>query len=260
MYDRAAILMPRFFGVLLIYVCLAPLDNSFAEMPQNFSPASFDTGLDDFIGNKITLPNIEGDVSLLIRCESRVSRSGRMSKNNCFALNNAERNYAVTIEKAADKSRVKPATIDGKATKVWFEYAVRIIREEHNRSAQFYPNWGINFSNYGTDYISAQPYTIWEWPRQCWWPDEPFFVLVSVLVISDGTAKDAEVYASGDSASSECTAAFKKLALGRNYVPAFVNGKPVDAQFLEPWFRMPGRPDLGPYDILMPVLESDTAY
>lgn len=247
-------------GLLLIFVCMACVRGAYGEEPRNFSPADFDTDSEDFTGNRFEFPSMNGDVSLFIRCESRVSRRGRMSKSNCFALNVVERLFAIAIEKAAAKSSIRPATIGGKQTKVWFEYLVRVVQEADKRWTRFYPNWGLNFDHYGTDYIAAEPYTIWEWPDDCWWPNEPFFVLVSVVVNSNGTSRDAEVYAPGNSASNKCTTAIKKVALERSYIPAFVNGKPAAAQFLEAWWRGLGRPDMGPYDIVMPTLESDSAY
>jgi hypothetical protein len=247
--------MRRNVALLLIFAGAAC-----GEEPRNFNPADFDTESEDFIANRFEFPDIEGDLSLLIRCQSRVSRSGRMSKSNCFALNDVERLFAIAIEKAAGKSSVTPAIIDGKKTKVWFEYAVRVAQEGDRRWTRFYPNWGLNANHYGTDYVAAQPYAIWEWPDDCWWPNEPFFVLISVLVRSDGTSQDAEVYTAGDSASSKCTAAIRKIALNRSYLPAFVEGKPADAKFLEAWWRGPGRPDMAPYDILMPNLDSDSRY
>ncbi len=110
---------------LVIFVLIASSSGASDEDPPVFTPAHFYSAGEFAFQKIIRFPEISGDVPILLRCSGFVSRRGTFAEHSCFPLTEIEREYAKYVDTAANKARLKAATVNGKTKWIWFQYLVR---------------------------------------------------------------------------------------------------------------------------------------
>lgn len=129
-----------------------------SDAVAEYTPADFMDG-EKTIHRRITFPEWEGDVSVSLRCDARVSKFGRIIENYCFSNGNKYALFEKEVHKATKKSLLVPATVDGVKKSVWFQYFVNFSKKGKKKRIAIYPNYGLEMDRYGTNYTSPQRYS-----------------------------------------------------------------------------------------------------
>lgn len=220
--------------ILTVILCayLANADNT--EEVLVFEPATlkkFRSGLQ----NRIKFPKIAAkakeDVNVVVRCDAYVKVTGKLSSNYCYESGKFYFPYVTAINRAADGAVVRPARINDKAKKVYFQYFVVFMKEKGKTSIDVIPNSGLEMDKYGFDYSSAQRYmeSSGRFGASCR-KDRHYTVntVVSALGVPEAVTVSDE-----ESAGIKCITSLKKSFLGQRFIPAIVDDVPVTSFYSE---------------------------
>ena len=168
---------------------------------------------------------------IIIRCGSRVEEDGRVRALLCQGEPERGRNTRRAIRKIQSILRslpLEPAKISGIETQVWYNFAV--IMTPGSSEVQIINNHLHNRESFGEDYIAPQRYGYPSWRGCLGMPESGIFV--EARVSSEGTASDINVIGGRQGYASCITRASNNIQNSR-FIPAFSNGVPVDAIFVE---------------------------
>ena len=207
-----------------------------ADGSPTFTPARFGSG-EKSLQKKIKFPDVDGDFSVLVRCRGWVGKRGHMRHQTCFTPGESQAVFATAIRSAFRNAKMVPAQVEGKKEWVYIKYLVRFTKAGDNRYIRIFPNWGEDYSNYGTDYIGAQYASSisGRWPSVCVNQAPDYWFLTEELVKADGTLQSVEIIPLSDNLYSVCMDALKRRLLASKYIPAFYDGKPVDSTVIHNW-------------------------
>ncbi len=222
--------MISFLSFLLL---VAAADQASAE----FRPASFDhEEAKRRLANRIEFPDVSGKVSVMILCYSQIEKSGKMKDTGCYLKDNYDSQFASAIVKAAKKSSMTPALIDGKARKVYVQFRVEFIADGDDREITLFPNPGYkeNIEAYGTEFVAGQR-AIGKEPWQDVCPQRAKYVVaVRAFLGEDGHTESPSIERlSGIMPTPDCQEMIKETILNSAYVPGMADGYPVPSAFVE---------------------------
>ena len=208
-----------------------------AGAAAEFLPAGFDhEDPKRRLADRIEFPEVGGDVSAMLSCFSRIDRGGKMEQTGCIAKDSFHATFAAAVMKAAKKSRVTPAAIDGKPQSIYLQFRVEFIAKDDERNIILYPNPGYeeNVNAYGADYIAAQR-VIGREPWQDVCPQRAgFVVLARAFVGEDGRSESPSLERiSGILPAPNCQEAIRDTILNSAFTPAMADGYPVPSAFVE---------------------------
>ena len=228
--------MFKFPIVPLILLLIVPL-KALAAADQVAVPAGFTDG-EKSLGRLIEFPELRGDATVAISCIALLSSKGKLEEHGCYAPNPGDETFVGAIYKAVKKARLRPATIDGKAVSVVFQYRVQFKQEGENKTLSFVANPGYaeNVEAYGTQHIAAQRvYGKEGWEKSC--PRQAkFIVLARANVDFDGSATAASVQPiSGIAITPKCEKAIIDNLLASRFLPAMADSETVPSTYSEPF-------------------------
>lgn len=188
------------------------------------------------LGNRIEFPEVTGNMSAMIHCFSQIEKGGKMKNTGCFLKENFDAPFVAAITKAAKKSALTPAIIDGEKRKVYLQFRVEFIAEGDDRNIHLYLNPGNteNVEAYGYDHIAAQRALGKErWQDIC--PQRAQFLLLArAFVGEDGKPQNPSLERlSGIIPTADCQNAIKETILESSFTPAMADGYPVPSAFVE---------------------------
>ncbi len=261
------LLMQRVIGILILAAAITWSGFICADEPPTFTPAHFDTESKHSIDKQIVFPETDGDVSVLLRCDALIKKNGRKRYLHCAYPEDIDRRYMLAVERAAKKARFAPATVNGKKRRARLQFIVKFEKEGASQRVRFYPNWGVNFKIYGSNYSGAQVYDKRRFPRSCATSSRfsvrgkpiPPFAYTAVLVDADGTVHDYTMFEQEEHMTRDCLKGHQNYSLREKYVPAFHDGIAVDSVHLKPLWCHDGRcRAIGLYEML--TLDTDSEY
>jgi hypothetical protein len=172
----------------------------------------------------------------MIQCYSQISKSGRMEDTGCYARDNFESAFAAAIMKAAKRSSLTPAIIDGKKHKVYVQFRVEFIAEDDVRNIYIHPNPGHeeNVEAYGYDHVAAQRAIGNEYWQQVCPKRAMFLVIARAFVGEDGRASHASLeHINGIRPTLDCQNAIKASIVESLFTPALADDQPVPSTYVE---------------------------
>lgn len=188
------------------------------------------------LDNRIEFPEVKGDMSRMIYCFSQIEKSGKMKETGCLVNDNFDPEFVNAIVKAAKKSTMTPAVIDGQKRKVYVQYRVEFVAKEGERSIRLYLNPANteNVEAYGPDHVAAQR-AIGKEPWQGVCPQRAkFFLIARAFVGEDGRSSNPSLErVSGIMPTADCQNAIKETILLSSFTPAMTDGYPVPSAFVE---------------------------
>lgn len=185
------------------------------------------------LGDAIDFPEGEQDASLVVLCNTLVTREGQLLDTMCNRRDATTRPYERAIAKAAKGARAVPATVDGQATPVWAQFAVFFERAGGVESITVFGHNFLESELLGADYIAPQRHSF---PR---FPDCELKELLWIAYTVD-RAGNAKLLAAEDGKNeSACVQRFKQRVLNSKYIPAFSRGRVVEANVIEPFWSDP---------------------
>ncbi len=220
---------------LLAILPLFLVGNAYGQ--DGFRPANFVFEEDKRRMDKlIEFPDIEGDLTVMLLCFSRVQPNGKMESTGCCAPKNYDEPFAIAVNKAAKKARMNPAIIDGKAREIYLQFRAEFISDKGVRTIDFYLNPGYqeNIAAYGFDHIAGQRALGREpWQDVC--PKRAnFSLLARAFLGEDGRAESPSLeHTGGIMPTPKCQDAIKQTLLDSRYTPAYADGEPVPSSFVE---------------------------
>ncbi len=207
------------------------------QASAEFRPASFDHEESKRrLANRIEFPDVSGKVSVMILCYSQIEKSGKMKDTGCYLKDNYDSQFANAIVKAAKKSSMMPALIDGKARKIYMQFRVEFIADGDEREIILYPNPGYteNIEAYGAEFVAGQR-AIGKEPWQDVCPQRAkYVVVVRAFLGEDGHTESPSIERlSGIMPTPDCQEMIKETILNSAYVPGMADGYPVPSAFVE---------------------------
>lgn len=186
--------------------------------------------------NRIEFPDIKRDASAMILCFSQVASSGKMTETGCYTKDNFDGPFAAAIMKAAKRSSMTPAIINGKRRKVYVQFRVEFIAKDDDRDIYIYANPGYaeNVEAYGYAHVAPQRVIGKEtWQKVC--PQRAkYMILARAFVSEDGQPGHPSLeHIKGIRPTIECQNAITATILQSLYTPAMSDGYPVPSSFIE---------------------------
>jgi hypothetical protein len=186
------------------------------------------------IAELISFPDMEGDVSVALHCALHVQSSAIFS-SFCLAPDSRTRAFEESLKAAMPRLRVSTARLDGRRKPVWIPYSVEFLKRGDDEQVRLYQNYGTEAARYGSDYTGPQRVLSYSDPvsRACETSQPGQVVWVRATVTADGQPEGIRVVTATTDA---CRDQIEALFADSSYIPAHVQGKPVSAELLEPFF------------------------
>lgn len=218
------------FLILLLLACAA-------QAAEQFRPASFEhEEAKRRLADRIEFPDVSGKVATMIYCFSQIERGGKMKETGCYLRDNFDSQFAAAIVKAAKKSTMTPALINGKPHKIFMQFRVEFLADGEERQIKLYPNPGYteNVEAYGPDHVAGQR-AIGKEPWQAVCPQRAkYLIAVRAFLSEDGHSENPSIERlSGIMPTADCQNAIKETILASAYVPAMADGYAVPSTFVE---------------------------
>ncbi len=214
------------FGLALVFGVLCLMQNAHAD--QKFRPASFSHDALELIEGiqfSTKLEKISGE----IKCSATVNEHGKLSSKRCSVGKGGSAAWKVrkSLLRTLRKIKAEPAMVNDSPISVILNFRVVLKKDSKGSELRLYPNQGWDSRKYGDDYTQAQQYKDGHRGRAGCHAGETKFVLK--LVISDtGLPNQIDVVQS-ESLKESCKKGFVDDLAQDKYLPAFVNGKPVES-------------------------------
>jgi len=204
---------------------------------EEMRPASFDhEDPKRHLDKRIEFPDVKGNMSNMIHCFAQIEKSGKMQDTGCLVKDNFDPPFVTAITKAAKKSLLTPAIINGKKRKIYLQFRVEFIAKEDERNIYLYLNPANteNVEAYGYDHIAAQR-AIGKEPWQDVCPQRAQYILIArAFVGEDGRSSNPSLErAGGIMPTADCQNAIKETLLQSSFTPAMADGYPVPSAFVE---------------------------
>ena len=218
------------------FILLLLTQTSFATT-MTFEPAGFkDSGASLQRNLKFPKKIAKSDVDLtvVIRCDAYIKRNGKLSSNMCHEEGKGDYPYVKQINRAAERSRFKPGKVNGASKVTYFQYYVVFTKKKSQTLIEVIGNSGLEVERLGLDYTSPQRYREKgaNFGSGCALNQK-----ATVNAFINKLGEVLKVQVTGDSVSERCVASLTKSFLKQKYIPAMVNGEPIDAFYSEKIFR-----------------------
>lgn len=196
-------------------------------------PARFADGL-EAAAAQIRFPNYKKDVSIFSYCFAALRVSGKVEWSHCLDYANFDDSrFRSAVARFLETARFSPAIVDGKRVPVVIYSRVFFGRQGEQFAVGLDPNWGQDIDKYGLAYEGPQ--------RPL---GEPAFSgcsmgnMTTVLVSSSGHATGEVTFIDTSGfprLSRACERWITQTLEDGRFIPAWHNGKPVDAVYTEVW-------------------------
>jgi len=222
---------------LLTFLIIVLMATANAWSDEEMRPATFEQEEDKRqLDDRIEFPEVKGDMSRMIYCFSQIEKSGKMKDTGCYMNDNFDPPFVNAIIKAAKKSALTPAIINGDKQKIYLQFRVEFIAEKEERRIFLFlnPANAENIEAYGYDHIAAQRAIGKEsWQDVC--PQRARYLLIArAFVGEDGRSANPSLEKmSGIMPTADCQNAIKETILQSSFVPAMADGYPVPSAFVE---------------------------
>lgn len=222
---------------LCLLVCVLSLLLSGAVLAER-QPARAGSG-EDSLGQRIEFPELKGDASAVVRCAAQVEDGGDMEKNGCYNEGPSDQLFIPAINEAARKARMIPATVDGRAVEVYFQYRVKFEKKGDETSVTILENPGVieNVEAYGEGHVAAQRAIGEErWQEVC--PSRAqYLVWLRAHVAPDGSVSNPSLtHGAGIVPTPRCQGAILETVKESVFFPALDgDGQAVPSTYVEPF-------------------------
>lgn len=214
------------FPLLLVAVCARSEDVRFVS-------ASFEHGIG--LLREMDTPIKKHADEVRVYCFADLNRLGRFGKIFCRSDTDEVDWFTKKIARLVRSIHVEPARVGRKKVRVFMPFTVVAKSSDAGSTIAVFPHTFLNAGKYGVDYSAPQLYL----PGAVKWHGcgSAFMAWVEVTVDETGVASNPRIV-DAKSASEKCLVSLKKAAVEAKYIPAFSQGKPVSARYIEPYFTI----------------------
>jgi hypothetical protein len=175
-----------------------------------------------------------------VYCEAQVNTAGRPNSFYCYALGNSAPGPLVrAVERAGALARFAPATRNGVPADVYMLLMVRVyVPMEGEPLVLAVPNNGIEEERYGPFYTAPQRFNSFYWGRHVTEVSGDRHTVVWQRLKIDEHGKVTEWGVTGLVGSQADRRIIEEQLKSMEFMPGFVNGKPVPMSYAEPAVSM----------------------
>jgi len=203
------------------------------ETPKQFVHASFVDGKRS-MRNLVDFPKTNSDVEVAVICTAHATAKGRLDDARCSAADDPDLDFTMAVSRRFGAARLNPASVDGKAEEVDFQFTVLFQKTGDAESVSVYLHNMKNVDRLGLDYIGAQRYSIHPWPNECGSKTANDLVIEIAVVDMTGRAKETDVVTAKFPMTPMCEAGFDRYLGKSTWIPALYDGNFVDAVWTQP--------------------------
>lgn len=230
-------MVPRYLSRFPFWMTLAGTLLAGGHAAAERLPATFDHE-EAALAGRIEFPSLVGDASATVRCAARVTRSGKMEDNGCYANEPGDRAFVPQINAAAKKARLNPASFDGRKREVYVQYRVAFVKKGDDETVTIYNNPGLteNIEAYGEDHVAAQrAITGEDWQKVC--PKRTRYLVWAKAHVAETGEQSSLSLLPGEGVplTRECRDAIIATLQESQFTPAYADGEPVPSSFIEPF-------------------------
>lgn len=209
---------------------------------SDFKPASFSDSPDS-LQNLLVFPEeIDEDIDIAIPCKAYLNRWGEIDRLSCFRTSEQFPQLEQAIQATQQSAKFEPALAEGSRTAVIFQFTVRFIKVGNLESIEVFPHFGFNVESLGFNYTSPQVilpnrssslngrYRISDSRDMICPVGVKFILMVSVGV--DGVSTEVS-FGNTEYFPSSCERDSRNYFGSLPFIPAFKDGKPVEANFVD---------------------------
>lgn len=196
-------------------------------------PAQFGSSRQDFI-DRLALPELATGDEILLRCGANVYPNGEMREIACLeSVENVQAFRALVrdISRVSRFVRISPAQVDNKPELVWMNFALRVRQSDMGPEVEIFEHHLMNVDRLGMDYVSAQRFDKGSWGCR---NVAKGVELLRARVDAAGQVHDVQV--STIRITEDCANQISQAASSSRYIPATVNGTPVDSMYFEMFY------------------------
>ncbi len=202
------------------------------DEPKDMRPALQRTDSYALAGN-VEFPenHLDGaDFQVTVPCNSGVDRQGNISLATCFGGDEASRAFEFYVSRATERSKMIPATINGRRRPVSIYFTVVFRRHQGVASVMVFPHQFLNAATLGAEYVAPQLITDEFYGRLsplC----RNMRIMFRFTVDTKGRTKNPRLHR-GDASADACVRAVERRVKRLRFVPGQVDGKPVEMDHL----------------------------
>jgi len=220
-------------SIAIISALLASVSVPAADAAIVFTHARFVDG-DRSMQNLVEFPDIGSDIEITVSCAGHATAKGRLRDTRCSAPNDPELAFTMAVSRRFNATRLVPATVNGKAEQVDFQFIVIFRKSGEDESITIYPHNMKNADRLGMDYIGAQRYSVHPWPERCGDLHLDDLIMEVAIVNELGTARDFDVMAANFGLSGSCREGFASHLKSGRWIPASHQGQYVESVWANP--------------------------
>lgn len=220
------------FASLLSLISLAQTQTQTDDSLQ-FSPAQFNdrpSSLNKRIAFPQKIINKKIYENVIIRCDALIEVTGKIGLNYCGDTGNNIKPYITSINLAVKGATIQPGKVNGITKRVWFQYYVVFMNSEKGHSVEAFPNSGLQLSQLGPDYTSAQRYqdAHGNFGAACGFNPK---ITVNAVIDKQGKAKSVAI--KPESTGEKCKKYLIEAFMEQRFIPAFYQGQAIDSYYSE---------------------------
>jgi hypothetical protein len=218
----------------LLLVFLYPACGLAQETVNSYEPFNFPADQSSIV-SRIEFPDYSKEVTLRVFCDVAVTKSGEFERSICWSDHEDGVRFVKAVEKNIDGTQLVPARVNGDAVDIWFQYTVQFEKRDDVENITLFPHQFVGITGPGTGYSSPQLYnTSIQTPGLRLECNGSYFIWYAILVPAEG-GTPTKVQALNKSGSANCRRHSQAVAEKGLYIPAFLDGTPVEAGYKQIW-------------------------
>jgi hypothetical protein len=182
----------------------------------------------------IEFPEVSGDIRIELMCYGRATALGRLQAGHCSSPDDPDLTFAMAVSRVFNSIRLVPATINGKAEEVDFQFTVVFRKETAANSIEIYLNNQKNVDRLGIDYISAQRFSPHPLPGRCDGWRQDALIIEAAIVTAEGRARETNVMSPTDDIRTSCKKGLLNQLGDARWIPALHQGQYVESVWVNP--------------------------
>ena len=187
---------------------------------------------DASLAKRIKFPQINGDVSLFLRCEAKVLPAGSIEEVGCYSNPEVDDAFFRAVYLGSTNATMLPASVDGQNVAVLALFSVAFRQQDGQRVVAIIPNHGTNVKSLGMNYIAPQRYgrNNQYLPR-----GELGLLWIDAEITAAGKARDIS-YVETEWTNKETKRYARHYVKNNTFIPGHVGGQPTTMRFVKPVF------------------------
>jgi hypothetical protein len=182
----------------------------------------------------IDFPDIDFDTEVIVTCAGHATAKGRLKDARCSSPGDPELKFTMAVSRRFNSSRLIPATVNGKAEEVDFQFTVIFRKEGESETFDVYPHNMKNVDRLGLEYMGAQRYSPHPWPGRCGNKRFDEMVMEVAIISALGRPTDMNVMTANFGLSASCREGFLTALHKGRWIPALYDGEFVEAVWTNP--------------------------